>query len=87
MHNARERQVPCAACSLSCRNVGAALLHGPQAGFGARSKRKTYTMGPRHLPHTRNCAAWVLTNTHPGVFRQTCIMSERPESIGPNRPT
>ena len=23
----------------------------------ARSKRKTYTMGPRHLPHTNNCVA------------------------------
>ena len=48
----------------------------------ARSKRKTYTMGPRHLPHTNNCAAWVLANTYPGGFRQTCIMSELPSKNG-----
>ena len=45
-----------------------------------------YTMGPHYLPRTNNCAAWVLTNTYPGDFRKTCIMSERPE-IGPNRRT
>ncbi len=50
-------------------------------------RKKLNTMGPRHLPHTNNCAAWVLTNTYPGGFRQTCIISELPESIGPNRPT
>ena len=87
MCNARERQVALRGVFSILQKCWCCSSARPPKPALARSKRKTYTMGPRHLPHTNNCAAWVLTNTYPGGFRQTCIMSERPESIGPNRPT
>ena len=82
-----EGQAHCAACSLSCRKLVLLFCTVRKPALARIVRKKLNTMGPRHLPHTNNCAAWVLTNTYPGGFRQTCIISELPESIGPNRPT
>ena len=69
-----ENQAPCAACSLSCRMLVLLFctVRKPALARVVRENfhtRYTLAMGPQHLPHTNNCAAWLLTNPYPGGLR------------------
>ena len=72
-HNAR-RSSDCAARSLSCRNVGAALLHGGVTSALALVVRENFTRWGRGTCLTLTIAPGYLRTLAQG-FRQTCIMS------------
>ena len=85
-----ENQAPCAACSLSCRML-VLLFCTVRKPALARVVRENFTQDTQwarstHLTLTISPPGYLRTLTQ-GGFRQTCIMSELPESIGPNRPS